>query len=426
MLRVTKYRRGTRVEFGLRADSYIGGMREFVLLLILVTPALFAQGQVGNCSVFPAKNIWNVPIDKLPVHPDSELFIATEGPGLPVFPDFGTKVAIPYSVVKGSKAKAAIQFTDGSSDPGPYPIPPNAPTEPTVDSHLIVVDQDACKLYEAYNAHANGDGTWTAGTGAVFDLTQNLLRPEGWSSADAAGLPIFAGLVRYDEVASGQIRHALRMTVPKTAHWYVWPARHYASDLDGEQYPPMGQRFRLKASYDISGFDPVVKVILQAMKTYGMMVADNGMPWYIQGAPDSRWNDSVLSQLRRVSGSDLEAVDVSSLQASPNSALAVDTNAPLRSAVPFSPTPSFDVSVAPTQSMSLTGDVNGSTVVNLRDGQTVSFLICQDTVGGHAFTWPSNMVGGMQVGMVAGTCSAQTFVSDGVKLYATGPGVTNM
>jgi len=401
-------------------------MGRFAWLVMAFAPAsLFAQAQVGNCSIFPSRNIWNVPIDKLPVHPDSTLFIATEGPGLPLHPDFGSSGTIPFSIVPGTQPKVAITFTDGESDPGQYPIPPGAPVEPG-DRHLIVLNQDECKLYEVFNAQPNGDGTWTGGTGAVFDLGQNALRLDGWTSADAAGLPIFPGLVRYDEVASGQIRHAVRMTLPKTNDSYVWPGRHYASHLDGEQYPPMGQRFRLKASYDISSFDPMVQVILQALKTYGMMLADNGSAWFITGAPDPRWDDNILSQLQRVTGADLEAVDVSSLETSPNSALATDPNASNRASVAFSATPVFDLSVAPTQSVTLTGDVTASTIANLSDGQTVSFLICQDSTGGHAFNWPPNVRGGMQVGTLAGTCSAQTFVSDGSKLYATTPGVANM
>jgi hypothetical protein len=396
------------------------------LWLAFAPVRLLGQAQVGNCSIFPARNIWNVPIDKLPVHPNSALYISTEGPLVSLHPDFGPTAAIPFSVVPATQPKVPIRFTDGQSDPGPYPIPPKASVEPGSDAHLIVLDQDECKLYEVYNAKPNGDGTWTGGTGAIFDLRLNALRPDGWTSADAAGLPIFAGLVRYEEVAAGQIRHALRLTVPKTNNSYVWPGRHYASRLNGDQYPPMGQRFRLKASYDTSGFDPTVRVILQALKTYGMMLADNGSAWYITGAPDSRWNDEILGQLKRVTGADLEAVDVSSLQAAPHSALAIDPNASNRVNVAFSATPVFDLAAAPAQSMTLTGDVTASTIANPGDGQTVSFLICQDATGGHSFTWPANVQGGMLVGMTAGKCSAQTFVSDGANLYATTPGVANM
>lgn len=395
------------------------------LFYALAPVSLFAQAQVGGCSIFPARNIWNVPIDKLPVHPDSALFISTEGPNMPLHADFGAAGGIPFSSVPASQSRVPINFTDGESDPGPYPIPPQAPVE-AGDGHVIVLTQDECKLYEVYNAKPNGDGSWTGGTGAIFDLRQNLLRLDGWTSADAAGLPIFPGLVRYDEVASGQILHALRFTVPQTDDSYVWPARHYASHLDGEQYPPMGQRFRLKQNFDISSFDPSVQVILQALKTYGMMLADNGSAWFITGAPDARWNDKIMSQISIVTGADLEAVDVSSLETTPNSALATNPLASNRANVAFSAAPVFDLSAAPTQSLTLTGDVTAPTVTNLSDGQTVSFLICQDSVGGHAFAWPSNVQGGMQVGNLAGTCSAQTFVSNGSKLYATTPGMSNM
>lgn len=396
------------------------------IAILLTSVSLMGQSpQIGNCPIFPAKNIWNVPIDKLPVHPNSAQFIATEGANVSLHPDFGPTAAIPFAIVPSTQPKVPIQFTDGQSDPGPYPIPSDASIEGGGDAHLIVLSQGECKLYEVFAASKKGDGTWTGATGAVFDLRQNILRPDGWTSADAAGLPILPGLVKYDEVASGQIRHALRLTVPKTRNTYTWPARHYASHLDGDAYPAMGQRFRLKADYDISGFDPKVQVILQALKTYGLMLSDNGSAWYMTGAPDPRWNDDVLAQLKRIHGSDLEAVDVSSLQMAPNSALAIDSNAPTRVDLAFSATPVFDLSVAPTQSVTLTGDVTASTISNAGDGQTVSFLICQDSVGGHGFTWPPNVLGGMQVGTLAGKCSAQTFVSDGTKLYATSPGVSN-
>lgn len=396
------------------------------LAVLLIPVSLLGQApQIGGCPIFPSKNIWNVPIDKLPVHPNSDAYIATEGAGVSLHPDFGPSGAIPYTVVPVTQAKVPIRFTDGESDPGPYPIPPGAAIEPGSDAHVIVLSQGECKLYEVFAAQPQSDGSWIGGTGAVYDLRQNFLRPDGWTSADAAGLPILPGLVRYDEVASGQIRHAIRLTVPKTRNTYIWPARHYASHLDGDAYPPMGQRFRLKASYDISGFDPMVQVILKALQTYGMMLSDNGSAWFITGAPDPRWNDQILAQLKRVRGADLEAVDVSSLQAGLNSALASDPSGSNRVDVSFSPAPVFDLSAAPTQSVTLTGDVTGAIISNPGDGQMVSFLVCQDSVGGHLFTWPSNVLGGMQVGALPGKCSAQTFVSDGSKLYATTPGMTN-
>jgi hypothetical protein len=184
---------------------------------------------------------------------------------------------------------------------------------------VLVVDCDNCILYELFYAWPQSDGSWEAGSGAIFDLSSHALRPEGWTSADAAGLPILPGLVRYEEVAASEINHALRFTAPQTRRAYVWPARHYASSLTGTEYPPMGQRFRLKADFDISGFHPDVQVILQALKMYGMMLADNGSAWYLSGAPDEDWDNDVLRQLRQVHGSDFEAVDVSSLMINPDS-----------------------------------------------------------------------------------------------------------
>jgi hypothetical protein len=177
----------------------------------------------------------------------------------------------------------------------------------------LVLERDSCVLYELYAAYPQPDGSWHAGSGAIFDLNSHTLRPETWTSADAAGLPILPGLVRYDEVAEGEIRHAVRVTAPQTRKAYVWPARHYASSLTGMQYPPMGQRFRLRADFDVSGFSPEVQVILRALKTYGMILADNGASWFISGAPDERWDNDALHELHQVHGSDFEAVNVSSL-----------------------------------------------------------------------------------------------------------------
>jgi hypothetical protein len=218
----------------------------------------------------------------------------------------------------------AVSFDyDGESDPGPYPIPPDAPIEggpgSDGDRHVLILERDSCTLYELYYAWPQPDGSWHAGSGAIFDLNSHLLRPAGWTSADAAGLPILPGLIRYEEVAAGEIRHAIRFTVPQTRRAYIWPARHYASPLTGEQYPPMGARFRLKKDFDISGFSPDTQVILQALKTYGMILSDNGAAWFISGAPDERWDNDILHELHQVRGSDFEAVDASSLMVDPNS-----------------------------------------------------------------------------------------------------------
>lgn len=211
------------------------------------------------------------------------------------------------------------QFTyAGESDPGPYPIPADPPIEGGGDAHLLILDCDACRLYELYGAYQGPDGSWYAGSGAIFDLLSNQLRPAGWTSADAAGLPILPGLVKWEEVAAGVISHAIRFTAPKTRDEYIWPARH-ESGYSGSQYPPMGARLRLKADFDISGFSRENQVILQALKTYGMILADNGSPWFITGVPDDRWDNEDLGWLHGITGDNFEAVDVSSLMVNPNS-----------------------------------------------------------------------------------------------------------
>jgi len=286
--------------------------------------------EIDGCAVFPADNIWNSPVDELPVHPSSEVWVQTIGADRPVHPDFGSglynggPIGIPFKAVPGTQAKVPVSFTYADeSDPGPYPIPPDAPIEggplSPGDRHVLVVDRDNCILYELFDAWPQPDGSWRAGSGAIFDLSTHRLRPAGWTSADAAGLPILPGLIRYEEVASGEIRHAIRFTAPQTQRAFVWPARHYASRLVDPRYPPMGQRFRLRAGFDESGFSPEVRVILRSLKKYGMMLADNGSPWYVSGAPDERWNNERLRELRRLRGSDFEAVDVSPLQVNPDS-----------------------------------------------------------------------------------------------------------
>jgi hypothetical protein len=269
--------------------------------------------------VFPADNPWNTPISSAAVDPNSSTLIASCGVRN-LHPDFGTTYngapnGIPYTIVHAGQAKVPVTFDySDESDPGPYPIPPSAPIEggasSTGDRHVLVVDIDAWKLYELFDAHpVNGGTSWTAGSGAVFDLNSNALRPAGWTSADAAGLPIFPGLVRYDEaVEQGAINHALRFTCPRTRKAYVSPARHYASNDTSSALPPMGMRVRLKANFDTTGFTPTVRVILRAMMRYGMLVADNGSGWFVSGAPDPRWSDDELSALARVPSSAFEVV----------------------------------------------------------------------------------------------------------------------
>lgn len=296
------------------------------------TPELPPPPQVGQCDVLPADNIWNVPVDTLPLDPNSALYVQTIGATEPAHADFGSgewppgsPIGIPYVVVSATQPLVTATFYyPNESDPGPYPIPPDAPIEggpnSTGDRHVIVVDRDRCTLYELYDAWPREGGSWwEAGSGAIFDLDSHALRPAGWTSADAAGLPILPGLVRYEEVAAGEIRHAIRFTAPQTRRAYVWPARHYASSHTGEEYPPMGQRFRLRADFDVSGFSPEVQVILQAMKTYGIILADNGSPWYISGVPDERWDNDALHELHQLQGADFEAVDVSALMVDPDS-----------------------------------------------------------------------------------------------------------
>ncbi len=225
--------------------------------------------------------------------------------------DFGSNedYGIPYAVVPGSQPKVSTNFVEygDESDPGPYPIPSDAPVEAGDDHHVLVIDSGSCTLYELYHAAYVGPG-WDAGSGAVFDLNSNKLRPDGWTSADAAGLPIFPGLVRYDEVQAGVIAHALRFTVEQTQNGFIHPATHAASDSENPNLPPMGLRLRLKASYDISRYTGAAKIILTALKKYGMIVADNGTSWYISGATDSRWNDDDLDQLKKVPGTAFEVV----------------------------------------------------------------------------------------------------------------------
>jgi hypothetical protein len=237
-------------------------------------------------------------------------------------PDFGSNLSygIPYTIVQTPVPGVPVSFLYADeSDPGPYPIPPDPAIEQGSDRHMLLVDTQNCHLYELYDAEQNANGSWQAGSGAIWDLRSDALRPAGWTSADAAGLPIFPGLVRYDEVASGKIDHALRFTVAYTSNSYIWPARHEASQRSNPDYPPMGLRLRLKANVDISGFPAADQVILTALKQYGMIVADNGSNWYLSGASDSRWNDDILNQLKTIPGSDFEVVYTASLLVDPNS-----------------------------------------------------------------------------------------------------------
>ncbi len=236
----------------------------------------------------------------------------------------GAPNGIPYVLVHGTQPRVPVSFYYGDeSDPGPYPVPPFAPVEgglsSTGDRHVLVVDADNWKLYEMFDAHAvNGGASWTGGSGAIFDMTTNTLRPAGWTSADAAGMPIFPGLVRYDEVGIHHaIEHALRFSCVTTRKAYIPPARHSAGSQTSANYPPMGMRVRLRADFDVSGYSASNQVILRALKKYGMFVADNGTSMYLSGAPDPRWNDDDLHNLTHVHGSDFEVVQISGMVTQP-------------------------------------------------------------------------------------------------------------
>jgi len=277
-----------------------------------------------HCSIFPANNAWNERVDTLPVAADSAELISSIGLSTGLHPDFGSglydgqPIGIPFDIVSKStpRSRVAFDYAD-ESDKGPYPIPKTVHIEggnaSSGDRHALLIDKDACKLYELYALYPKPGGGWKAGSGAIWSLRSNAVRPAGWTSADAAGLPIFAGLARYDEVARGVIDHALRFTVEHTRRAYVYPARHYASSSDDPSLPPMGLRVRLKANVDISGFPRQARIVLQALKTYGMIVADNGSNWYISGAPNPHWSNDDLHTLGRITGADFEVVDTSSL-----------------------------------------------------------------------------------------------------------------
>jgi hypothetical protein len=269
-----------------------------------------------KCQIFPSTNVWNKDISSLPVAANSAAMIQAIGISRGLHPDFGSylEYGIPYAVVPGSQRKVHVQFQYADeSDPGPYPIPANPPIEGGSDHHMLLVDSGHCTLYELWSAQKTASG-WQAGSGAIWSLSSNALRPNGWTSADAAGLPILPGLVRYDEVAAGLIAHALRFTAPNTRKAHIYPARHDASSDTSASLPPMGLRIRLKASVNISGFSKYDRVILTALKHYGMILADNGSPWFISGVSDRRWNDDDLHLLDRIAGADLEVVDTSHLR----------------------------------------------------------------------------------------------------------------
>jgi hypothetical protein len=276
-----------------------------------------------HCPVFPASNAWNERVDTLPLASDSAQLIASIGLDSPVHADFGSgtwdggPIGIPFDVVssKTPRSRVSFEYAD-ESDRVRYPVPRHVHIEggshATGDRHAILVDKSACRLYELYDLRHSAR-SWTAGSGAVWSLRSNHLRPAGWTSADAAGLPIFPGLARWDEVARGVIDHALRFTAPRTRRAFVYPARHYASSSNDPSLPPMGLRVRLKASVNVASFPRQARVVLRALQRYGMILADNGSPWYVSGAPNRRWSNDDLHSLGRLTGADFEVVDTSSL-----------------------------------------------------------------------------------------------------------------
>ncbi len=310
----------------------------FALIMLIIASPLFVSAAsnysskavahsfatIAGCPLFPANNIWNYDISKLPTDPNSTNYIRNFGNSI-LQADFGSRLSgFPYVVVPGSQPYVPIHFTAyaSDSDPGPYPIPPNAPIEHNSDRHILVLDSGTCKSYEMWHGSPQPGGSWDAGSGAIFDLTSNMLRPNGKGSADAAGLPMLPGLVRYDEVAAGAITHALRFAGLNPGNRYVWPARHSDGPSTSPNAPPEGSRLRLKASVKISSYSPQNQIILTALKHYGMFLADNGgnyLDLALSGAPDPRWNDNDLWALSKIPSSDFEVVNESSLQVGPNS-----------------------------------------------------------------------------------------------------------
>jgi hypothetical protein len=282
------------------------------------TARALESADLSGVALFPADNPWHWDISQFPTHPNSANLVASVGNPVSLHPDFGSELdgvpwGIPYLLVGKTQPKIPVNYTDygDESDPGPYPIPLDAFVEggnpDAGDRHVLAVDQDAKILYELYVARPRADH-WDAACGAKFDLASNGLRPAGWTSADAAGLPILPGLVRYDEIKRGVIDHAIRMTVEVSRKSYICPARHQAGSTTSQNAPPMGQRYRLKAAFDISSFPPAARTVLKALKKYGAIVADNGGNWYLSGAPDERYPDEEIDALKRVKGSDFEAV----------------------------------------------------------------------------------------------------------------------
>jgi hypothetical protein len=285
-------------------------------------PALAAAPPTTACQIFPADNVWNADISKLPVHARSEQWLVSMNAATSkLHPDFGAPpYGFPYNIVGNAHQTVAVTFQYADeSDAGPYPVGADTLIETGSDRHALIINRDSCTLYELYDLSGSGS-SWTAGSGAIFPLGSNALRPLGWTSADAAGLPVFPGLVRWDEVQAGAITHAIRFTAQQTDRSFLWPARHQAGAAANPALPPMGARFRLRATYDTSHFSTQARVILRAMQHYGLILADNGSNWFFSGTEDAAWPDSLLTELKSIPASQFEAVDESSLMLSANSA----------------------------------------------------------------------------------------------------------
>lgn len=285
-----------------------------------------------SCTAFPADNYWRTPIRDLPRHPRSQAWLSRMSTGRNLHPDFGPSYGsgpnygIPVTVVRSGHPTVRVRFDYADeSDLVRYPLGSDTRIEggrnSAGDKHAIVVDRGRCRLYETWNTRVN-DGRWRAGSGATWSLTSNRLRPAGWTSADAAGLPILPGLLRYNEVRAGNVDHAIRFTTDVTSRHYLWPARHHAGATDDRRYPPMGARFRVKRSFATDGFSPSARAVIRAMKTYGLVLADNGSPWYFQGEQHARWPDRLIADLKRIPASAFVAVDTSSMRVSADSARA--------------------------------------------------------------------------------------------------------
>jgi hypothetical protein len=279
-----------------------------------------------SCPTFPSDNYWHADISKLPVHPRSKKWLSHMYTNVDLHPDFGSSFGdgpnygIPITVVRHSHKKVRVRFQyAGESDKVRYPLGGDTRIEGGSDRHAIIVDKGSCKLYETF-ATRKKNGRWHAGSGAVWSLEKNKLRPNGWTSADAAGLPILPGLLRWKEVKHRDIDHAIRFTTPITSNHHLWPARHDAGSTNRRSYPPMGARFRLRASYHPSGFGPGARAVVRAMKTYGLVLADNGSAWYFQGERNAHWPNSLLDQLKQIPADQFVAVDTSSLKISGDSA----------------------------------------------------------------------------------------------------------